>query len=269
MINKTFASLEKALDIMTLFDFDRTSFTAHEISEHLNIPLSTTYKYVDVLLKRGLLAKKAGSKEIELGFMIFRLGSVFAAGFDLIDAAIPHMKSLMEQSGETILLTAIEGRNAICLERMEPQRLIKLSMERGRRLPLHAGASSRILLAFQNDEIIADYIEHKGLENLTNNTMNEPDSLLAELKLTRERGYALSDSEVDDGAKAVAAPIFENNGNLLAGLTIAGPSERFDKKGPTELIDYVRASAREISNDIGYRQQGTQNRDVSLHCFYD
>ena len=263
MKNKAFASLEKALDIMTLFDFDRASFTVQEISKRLNIPLSTTYKYVDVLLKRRLLAKKPGSKEIGLGLMIFRLGSIFAAGFDLIDTAIPHMKSLMKQSSETILLTAIESWNAICLERMEPQRLIKLSLERGRRLPLHAGASSKVLLAFQNDEFIADYIEHKNLENLTDKTITEPDYLLVELKLTRERGYSLSDSEVDDGAKAVAAPIFEHNGNLLAGLTIAGPSERIDKKRLKVLIDSVCTSAKEISNDIGYRQQGTQKRNAS------
>jgi len=269
MKNKTFASLEKALDIMALFDLDRASFTAQEISESLDIPLSTTYKYIDVLLKRGLLAKKPGSKEIGLGLMIFRLGSIFAADFDLIDAAVPHMKSLMEQSGETILLTAIEGWDAICLERMEPQRLIKLSLERGRRLPLHAGASSKILLAYQNKQFITDYVKHKGLENLTENTISDPDSLFIEMNSSRERGYALSDSEVDDGAKAVAAPIFEHNGNLLAGLTIAGPSDRFDKQGLNNLTDYVCAGAREISNDISYRQQGAQKGKVSLSCFYD
>ena len=257
MKNKTFASLEKALDIMTLFDLDCASFTVQEISKQLNIPLSTTYKYVDVLVKRGLLAKKPGSKQIGLGLMIFRLGSIFAAGFDLIDTAIPHMQSLMKRSGETILLTAIEGWNAICLERMEPQRLIKLSLDRGRTLPLHAGASSRVLLAFQNDEFITEYIKAKGLQTLTGNTLVKRNQLIAELQSTRERGYALSNSEVDEGAKAVAAPIFDHSGMLLAGITIAGPSERIDKKGLSGLIDYVCASARDISNDIGYRQPGS------------
>ena len=252
MTNKTFASLEKAIDIMVLFSVDRTSFTAQEISKRLNLPLSTTYKYIDVLHKRGFLEKRSGSKKIGLGVMIFRLGRVYAAGFDLIDVVTPHMNSLMEKFGETIFLTAIEGWNAICLESMEPRRLIKLSVERGRTLPLHAGASSIILLAFQNDEFVADYIEHNGLPSYTDNTITEQGALYAELKLTRERGYALSDSEVDYGAKAISAPILEPNGNLVAALTIAGPSERFDKQRLTELIDFLCASAKGISNSIGY-----------------
>lgn len=254
MKDSSLTSLEKAIDIIDLFGLDDPSFTVKEISECLNIPLSTTYKYIDVLLKRGLLARKKNSKKIGIGLMIFRLGGIYAAGFDLIDAAIPHMMSLMEKSGETVLLTAIEGWNAICLERKEPQRLIKLSVEHGRKLPLHVGASSKVLLAFQNDKFIAEYIRHQDLVCVTDNTITEREKLIAEIKLTRERGYAISDSEIDDDAKGIAAPILERNGNLLAGLTIAGPSERIDTHGLNKMIDYVCASAMKISNDIDYRQ---------------
>ncbi len=165
---KAFTSLERALDILSLFDLDCTSLTARQIANHLNLPLSTTYKYIDVLSKRGFLARKAGSKNFCLGLMLFRLGNVFISGFDLIDVVIPHMKALLKESGETILLTAVEGQEAICLEKMEPQRLIKLSLDRGRTLPLHAGASSRILLAYQDDAFINTFINFFGdLEDFT------------------------------------------------------------------------------------------------------
>jgi DNA-binding IclR family transcriptional regulator len=250
MKNKTFASLEKALDILTIFDINHRSFTAQEISQNLDIPLSTTYKYIDVLLKRGFLNRIADSKNIRLGLTILRLGSVCSAGFDLIDVAIPHMKSLLGQCGETILLTSVEGWNAICLERLETQRLIKLSMERGRTLPLHAGASSRILLAYQDDEFIDDYIQKHGLKGLTKKTITNQKKLRADLKLIRETGYATSNSEVDEGAKAISAPVFNHLGKLQAGLTIAGPADRIDRVKLSELVEMVKKEAENISRHL-------------------
>lgn len=250
--SKTYASLEKALDILALFDLNRTSLTAQEISGHLSIPLSTTYKYIDVLQKRGVLARKEGSKEIQLGLMIFRLGNIFSTGFDLVDAASPHMKDLLNQSGETILLTAIEGWEAVCLEEMEPQRLIKMSFERGRALPLHAGASSRILFAYQDDEFIDEYVRELGLQALTKNTITTLAKLKSELKLTRKRGYTTSDSEVDEGAKALAAPIFDHMGRVLAGLTVSGPNDRINSHNKKQLIKMVKDCAQRISAGLGY-----------------
>lgn len=247
-----YASLEKALDILDLFDLNRSAITTQEIAEHLSIPLSTTYKYVDILQKRGLLARKTGSKEIRLGLMAFRLGNIFTAGFDLIDVAIPHMKDLLNQSGETILLTAIQGWEAVCLDEMEPQRLIKMSFERGRTLPLHAGASSRILLAYQGDEFIDDYVREFGLQGMTKHTITTLAKLKSELKLTRKNGYTTSDSEVDDGAKAIAAPIFDHVGRVLAGLTVSGPSERINSHNMKQLINMVQDSAHRISSGLSY-----------------
>jgi DNA-binding IclR family transcriptional regulator len=252
---KAFTSLERALDILSLFDLDCTSLTARQIANHLNLPLSTTYKYIDVLSKRGFLARKAGSKNFCLGLMLFRLGNVFISGFDLIDVVIPHMKALLKESGETILLTAVEGQEAICLEKMEPQRLIKLSLDRGRTLPLHAGASSRILLAYQDDAFINTFIKQQGLQKLTKNTITTLGKLRAELKRTREKGYAVSDSEVDAGAKAVSAPIFDYKGQLLAGLSIAGPSERIDNDLLSDFILMVKEKSAQISRDFSHTNE--------------
>jgi DNA-binding IclR family transcriptional regulator len=255
METKTFTSLKKALDILSLYSLDCTSISAKQISKILDLPLSTTYKYIDVLLRRAFLARKAGSKKFYLGLSIFRLGNVFVAGFDLIDVAIPHMRVLSEVSGETILLTAVENHLAICLEKMEPRRLIKLSLERGRALPLHAGASSRVLLAYQDEAFIDAYVKKQKLQSLTKNTITTLSKLRTELKRTRENGYATSESEVDEGATAVAAPIFDHTGQLMAGLSIAGPTERLNNKSLNKIIAMVKTKALEISKDIGYNHK--------------
>lgn len=245
-------SLEKALDILGLFDADCPVLSARQIADQLNLPLSSTYKYIDVLTKRGFLAKKTGSQKFRLGLMVSRLGNAFRSAFDLIDIVRPHMEALAQESGETIMLTAMEGQEAICLEKMEPRRLIKLSLDRGRKLPLHAGASSRILLAYQDDAFIETLIQQRGLPKLASHTITTPAKLKTELKKTRKNGYTVSDCEVDGGAKAVAAPIFDDKGQLLAGLTIAGPSQRIGHDLLAYLIVMVKEKAAQISRDCGY-----------------
>ncbi len=269
MKNKTFASIEKVLDILNLFDLEQRELLAIEISDKLNLPLSSTYKYLEVLIKKEFLVRRAGSKKIGLGIKIFRLGNVLAQDFSLVDIALPHLKFLSDEFRETAMLTAIEGQEAIYLEKIEPQRLIKLSPDRGRKLPLHAGASSRVLLAFKENSFIESYIKNNVLKRLSEKTITSSKKLKSELKRIRQLGYCVSESEVDSDAKAIAAPIFDKKKNIVAALTIAGPSERINKPELSKLINLVKAKAREISNDLGYRNKSTHIRDDSYRRTYE
>ena len=253
-MRKSFVSLEKGLDILCSFDFDHQELSAQEISKKLHIPLSSTYKYLDLLSKKGFLAKHPDTKKYFLGLTIFRMGNIFVNGLKLVDVAIPHMKSLSEMSGETVLLTVINGLKAMCIEKIETSRLIKLSLERGSRRPLNAAASSKILLAYQDNSFIDAMLENGNLTGLTEHTITDPDQLRKELKIIREQGFAFSDSEADLGAKAVAAPVLDHKGRVAAGLTIAGPGERINSENIPKLTALVKDSAREISYDLGYRE---------------
>lgn len=252
MTSKSFASVEKVLNILGLYDLETPEFSAQEICTRLSMPLSSTHKYLDILLRRRLLSRNTATKKYRLGPMVFRLGQVFSKTFDFLDLAKPHLESLAEDSSETVLLTIVEGWEATCVDKVEPQRLIKFSLELGRRLPLHAGASSRILLAFQEEPFIEEYIRTQRLELLSDNTITEPDRLGFELARIREQGFAVSDSEVDSGAKAVSAPIFDAKGMLTAGLTIAGPSERMDEAKTVHLVSAAKRTAQEISRALGF-----------------
>jgi DNA-binding IclR family transcriptional regulator len=266
MSSKNFASLEKAIDILDLFNIGSIDYSAKEISAKLFLPLSTTYKYLEVLSNRQLLSKNTITKKYRLGPMVFRLGRAFTENIDFLEIAKPRLKSLAKSSSETVMITLIDGWDATCLDKIEPQRLIRLSIERGRRLPLHAGASSRILLAFQSDEFIEKYIRTQSLKPLTKNTIINPNRLRRELKTVREKGVAISDSEVDSSAKAISAPIFDADEMLVAGLTVAGPSERINDELMTSLIEQVRQVARSISYDLGFTEENLKKEgDRVLH----
>jgi IclR family KDG regulon transcriptional repressor len=251
-MKKSNLSLKKGLDILGCFSFDDCSLSAQEIASKLDIPLSTTYRYVETLEERGFLVKNANGKNFKLGYMLFQIGNIVFLQMKLIDVALPHMKSLASLSGETVLLMMVSGGRALCIESIESDRLIRLSLKRGASLPLYAGAPSKLLLAYQTEPFIESFLKNNTLKRYTANTTTEPESLKKELKLIREQGFAFSNQEVDMGDCAISAPILDETGNLIAGLAVAGPVERIEGN-KERMILWVKETALKTANDLNRR----------------
>lgn len=253
-MKKLVTSLQKGLDILCCFGLDEETFSAQNISRRLNIPLSTTYRYLETLEERGFLTKDSDNENYRLGFMIFQVGNISSVQMNLVNVAVPHMKSLASLSGETVLLTIISGWKTLCIESIEASRLVKLTLERGSTLPLHAGAPSKILLAYQKDSFIEYFLKNVVLTKYTDGTITDEILLRKELLAIREQGYALSKEEVDLGASAIAAPVFYNNEKVVAGITVAGPTERINNENKLALIQMVKNAADRISYDLARRK---------------
>lgn len=253
-MKKAILSLQKGLDILCSFDFDRDALSAQAISERLEIPLSTTYRYIQTLEEKGFLARDPDSRKYKLGLMLLQVGNIVASQMRFVDLIMPHMKSLSSLSGETVLLTVLRGWESVCIEKIEAPRLIKLSLETGSSLALHAGASSKILLAYQKDSFIDSMLQKTVLTRFTDNTITDPIALKKELETIREKGFAFSDHEVDLGVRAISAPVFDHKARLVAGLTVAGPSERMRNKNIPQLVQAVKESAQRASYALGYRE---------------
>ena len=251
-MQKAVYSLQKGLEILCCFGLDRPTLSAQAISKELNIPLSTTYRYVQSLEEKQFLIKSPGTKKYGLGFMLFQLGNIAASQTKLVQVVMPHMETLASLSGETVFLTVLSGRRTVCLERIEAQKAIRMSLERGSSLPLHAGASSKILLAYQENSFVESMVREVGLERFTPNTITDLERLKEELEAIRRRGFAFSDQEVDLGAKAISAPILDQKGRIIAGLSVAGPSERINERSMQQLCELVKGYAQRISHDLGY-----------------
>ena len=251
---KKTTSFDRILDILFLIA-DQSELTAQEISALLHFPVSTTYKYLDILLKRDLLGKAPAGKGYCLGLMTYKLGSRFIEGNGFLNIARPHMKSLSNQNKETVILTVISGWEGLVIAKTEPNVPVKLSFELNTRVPLHAGAAQKVLLAFQTDSFVEEFIEAKGLHELTPNTMTDPDLLRDQLRTIRERGYAIADSEVQSWVKAIAAPVFDHNAKILASLAIVSPENLLNNTKQDVLIEMLRESASKISRDLGYQKK--------------
>ncbi|PIE69694.1 MAG: hypothetical protein CSA21_00920 [Deltaproteobacteria bacterium] len=250
MAQKKFNSLEKAIDILDLYDIDKREYSAKEISEKLGIPLSSVYKYLEFLIKRQLLRRKPRTKLYGLGFMIARLGYVMDKDMEVLEVIRPHLEALCQETGETAFLTMLTGEEVLTLDPVEPQRLVKFTIEPGRRLPLSTGATSKILLANKDEEFIEQYLADTSLRRLTEKTIVDADVLRGDLAQIKKQGYAISDSEVDVGARAVSVPLFDQNGRIFAGLSVAGPSERVTGEMTRQLIVLLKKRAAMIENGL-------------------
>lgn len=244
-------SLSRGLEILLLFASSRPAYTVPEISAALRFSRSKTYRLIRALVHYGLLETENGSGRYSLGLNALRLGLIAQHKFNIGVLALPEMRELSLLTKETVLLTAVQGNKAVCLERVESGEPIRYSLfTPGANLPLHAGASSKVLLAFRPESDWDAVIAAEGLARFTPRTITDRGTLIAELRRIRKRGYAFSDQEVDREVRAVAAPVLTARGDLLAGLTVAGPAYRITKKNAEVLGRLVRRFAERIARQV-------------------
>ena len=163
------------------------------------------------------------------------------------------MRRLTSETGETTFLCVKSGRETICIECIESRQRIISRFFVGEVRPLHVGAASKALLAFLPDQDIEVIMEQK-LSRVTNNTITDPAKLRKELEEIREKGRAYSDQEFIVGARAISAPVFDEQGAVAASLTLSAPVHRIENSNLEILAAQVVGAAREVSASLGWRE---------------
>ena len=168
-------------------------------------------------------------------------------------AALPVMERIHELTGETVFLCVRRGDEAVCIERIDGQRVQSLALRLGGSLPLHAGAAPRVLLAWEpRSEWEAFFERHSPLEQYTDRTPLTREQLFAELEQTVERGYAVSDEDVTPGISSLGAPVFDYTGRIRAAISIGGTRQLLLEDMHDESIRMLVDGACEVSAALGH-----------------
>jgi DNA-binding IclR family transcriptional regulator len=237
--------LERSLGLLfELGDADGPLSIA-ELAERADLPPSTAYRLANELEGHGLVERNGGGLALGLRLLELarRIEDRLAAG--LVEPARGVMRGLAREHGETVLLTAPAGRFAIGLDSVEPPRPIRLSYGRWRVTPMHLGASGKVLLAHlppRAAERVIAAVDHAPIASGRSVDVARLRRALAEV---RERGVLVTHGELDRGVSGVAAPVLGVRGRLVAGLTLAGPTERV-RANAEVLSAAVREAARAI-----------------------
>ncbi|MBN2470308.1 MAG: IclR family transcriptional regulator [Anaerolineae bacterium] len=243
------SAVDRALDVLLLFRDGRTYASVDEISHALDIPRSTVYRYVRILSDKGLL-ERTGAAHYRLGLALLELGRyALASNRDIRLTALPSMKRLAEDIGESVSLMRIFDRHVICIESIEGRHALRVTIEQGRTQALHAGASSKILLAHL-PESEWDGLLELPLRRFTANTTTDIDTLKAQLRQIRQEGYCVSDGEIDVGARAIAVPLWNLRREVIAALSIEAPASRMDERRIAEYREKLAAEARAIHQSL-------------------
>jgi DNA-binding IclR family transcriptional regulator len=208
----------------------------------------TAHRILAALAGRRYLARDERTRRFRLGPAALALGERARAMLDLREAALPVLRRLARETDETALLTVPNGDRdrSVCLERVESSQALRLSVEPGRRLPLHAGASQKALLAFLG----ADEIERVlagPLQQVCRATIVDAQSLRADLREIRDRGSALSLEETNVGVWGVAVPLLDEHRLAVGALGLAGPSARLSPEAVGDHLCHLRDGAVEAA----------------------
>jgi IclR family KDG regulon transcriptional repressor len=241
-------TFQRGLDCLLALASSDHPLSVAEIAAAVDVPESTVYRLLRPLEQRGLVERTDQGKRV-LGLRVLELckGLRRSHRLNINEIARPIMQQLADVTQETVILTQVIGLEAICVENIESAQPIRLSFDRGRVQPIHAGASAKILLAFSDRGFQEKVLNRCNGRAYADGVPVDCEKLRQELAQIREQRFAVTTGELDLGATAVAAPILGKDSSLVAGLSVAGPRDRFGTERLPGLIELTVAMSRQIS----------------------
>lgn len=229
-------TLFKALQVLDCFTATTPELGVTEISERLGLYKSNVHNIMDTFVKAGYIKKNPENGKYRLTLKVLQLGHVVSSNISFRKTVQPHMQELADATGETIFL-AIPGEDAevVYLDSSSPRNQMTVKSVMGIKAPLYCTGIGKAMLAYLPREVV-DAVIGRGLASITDNTITDTGKLLQELETIGLRGYAIDNMEHQFGIKCVGMPIRNRKGDVVAGLSISGPSLRFDEQRIEEHV---------------------------------
>jgi len=244
-------SIDKALDLIELLA-KNGSLSLIELTELLDQPKSSTYRIVLTLESRGFISRSDEDGKYCLGYKQLMLTRNLLERNTLRSAAWLEMKKLSERYGDTVNLGVLLGETVLYVEIIDSIHALRMTDSIGSRSPFHATAMGKAITAHMQWEEVRGLAMSCGLPAITPRTISTPEALQAELERIREQGYAIDDEEIVEGARCVAAPVFNLYGKPAGAISLSGAMHRFKEDQLPSIIEDVREAAMAVSVKLGY-----------------
>jgi DNA-binding IclR family transcriptional regulator len=238
----TVRAVERALDILLCFA-NTSDLTLTEISIRVGLHKSTVHRLLASLEGKGFIMRDAGTDKYRLGYRLWELSANLSQSGDPGLVLLPDMERLRDQIGETISLYVQDGLERVRIQAVQSNQAIRRVAPVGARMPLHVGASSKVLVAFAapavQEQLYAATAWPPGFNR---------EVFLQQLGETQRLGYATSVEEREPGAAALAAPVIGRSGKLVAALAVSGPANRLTLEKMLEHAPLIMESARRMGS---------------------
>ncbi|MDR6550492.1 IclR family transcriptional regulator [Paenibacillus qinlingensis] len=248
----TIQAIDKALDLLELLA-EHDSLNLLELTEMLDQPKSSTYRIILTLENRGFISRDDDNGKYCLGYKQLMLTRGLLERNKLRTAAMHEMKRLSELYGDTINLGVMLEGEVLYVEIIESTQPLRMTDTVGSKAPFHATAMGKAMSAFLPEDKVKAFITLHGLPAITPNTITSVDQLFAQLKVVHEQGFSMDDQEIVEGARCVAAPIFNMYGNIEGAVSISGAMHRFAPDLLPDMAESIKFAANQISRKLGYQ----------------
>jgi len=241
-------SLERGLAVIRAFNAERPSLTLSEVAAATGVTRAAARRFLITLMSLGYV--RSDGRQFSLSPRVLDLGYAYLSSLSLPQIAEPHLEALVAEVNESSSVSVLDGDDIVYVARVPVSRIMTVAISVGTRFPAYATSMGRVLLAGLPDEELDTYLAKVQLERLTTRTVPTAAALRTELLRIRAQGWAMVDQELEDGLRAVAAPIRDRNGRTVAAVNVSVAAARMAPEAIRRaIVPALVATAARIEAD--------------------
>ena len=243
----------KIIDAMALSQ--QEYYSPADLTRQLNINRNRTFRVLKTLNQRGFVDYDPKTEMYRLGLKFLTISQNIRERLNIHREAEEILKSLAAETGDCVYLLISAGDAAVVVERYTGDNMLQMSAPIGTVLPFHVGAAPKVLLAFMPDDQRQKTLAEMKLASFTPNTITDEETFQDLLDTIRVRGYSTDEQDYELGAFAFGAPVYDHEGNVVAGMSITTPTTRCSPERRSDLIHQVMVAAQKLSTRLGYQDR--------------
>jgi IclR family pca regulon transcriptional regulator len=253
-------SLERGLAVIRAFDSTHHELTLSDVAAATGVTRAAARRFLLTLTELGYV--RSDGRYFSLSPRVLELGFAYLSSLSLPEVAEPHLEALVAEVNESSSVSVLDGPDVVYVARVPTSRIMTVAISVGTRFPAYATSMGRVLLASQSEDEVDGYLDGVHLDRLTSRTIASVAAFRAELVKVRAQGWALVDQELEEGLRAVAAPIRDRAGRVVAAVNISAHASRASLESMRrDLVPPLLATAARISADLPFTTRNDRVRD--------
>ncbi|WP_436371283.1 IclR family transcriptional regulator [Cytobacillus sp. BC1816] len=246
-------ALVRGLEILKLFNEERPTLSLVEIAKELNVSRTVPYRLLYTLQSLGYLDQDENSKRYSLTPQVLELGFSYLSTLKLPEIAQPYLETLRDETGASCHLSILDGNEVVYVGSAPVRGVSAINVNIGLRLPAHATANGKLLLAYQPQEKLKQLFYESELKPYTDRTKTSLADFQNEIEIIRENGYSITKGELHHGIQSVAAPIFDKTGSIMAAINVVATETTFHDEFIEQVaLPKVLEISKKLSGYMGY-----------------
>ncbi|MCK4801868.1 MAG: IclR family transcriptional regulator [Anaerolineales bacterium] len=245
--------IDRTINVLKLLS-DGIPRTLTAISREISISSSTVFRILATLSSYNFIQKDDNTDEYKLGLACLELASTYLDSVDIRQQARPELKKLRDLTSETVHLAILDQMEVVYLDKFHTLHAIgMMSSHVGGRAPAYCTGLGKVMLAYQDQDIVRAYYQENGMIEYTGKTITDVETLMKHLAQIRSQGFSKDDGEHEHDVRCLAVQIYDFSGSVVAAISISGPSERLNSIDQDhKLIGWIQQAGMEISKNMGY-----------------